>query len=927
MVGFKSGAFFIVCLCNYVIGEVTILINQPQTVYDRSPKLRIKGNGFDADDHDITLEISAVGQPSLKVNKDFTITKDDQGEGIILKLLSNRKWANLDDRVPPVGLVLTKVMFASSGTTNLLGAPVIVANVLRTPSVKENLDIIYMKASNGLRINGTGFVGAKDIEFFFSPPLYKEIAYELVTPFPLNKDVVELRLRHGYEWRSEPGPLNVVGVDTGGGPVKISGEKGITVAEVQADLDLHGVTVETSAPTQYLYHDDPTLVIKGAGFSTTTPNLLRFSNGIVGKGVNFTVFDNSETSLSLRLEPGSFWRRNVENLPGVLTLLAVNAGEGYVAVGPTNAKKGRDVATIFERPSVFSSNKRLYRTQSHEFHLMGTGFPKILSKPQLRFLPPLVEGTDYTINVLDRTELEITLLDGKAWRSTPGPLLVSHINTKPGEDGWIDLPGDGVHVADIVEDIDKDITGGIVVNPSGTKVYQSALQETIEITGTGFKDKMSFTFEPELKENVDYTLSVSANYKVVLKLNPGKKWRTDAGSLIAKSITIPSGSGGSKTYPLAGVDGIRVANVLADPSILAGSESFHETQSKVISIKGKGFTNVADTKILIRPTETKAYKILNVLEDTIRVQLKPDNDWLPSYLSLQGADGADKKIPLQVSGVNTGAGDVLFDDPIVVGYIVKDREGVVCDDSCEFAFDGVCDDGTTTDYYEYYEKYGYYQDDDFGGTNYYQNYEEEPMDDYYMEDDGYSVSACVEGTDCTDCGGVDAVVDYSKPPAPDSGEEICSNTCAYARDGVCDDPRGANYCKLGTDCQDCGPAGASNFTKADDDGWWDDDDDYWNFNDGNFLEQSKGLDANRHMVRKKVRDESTGPATMFLTVLEGMVYTIGAVFAAAGLYLGMRWYQGYTLPFLHVFNPDNSIQEADEAPTRRMPITPDAFRT
>ena len=35
-------------------------------------------------------------------------------------------------------------------------------------------------------------------------------------------------------------------------------------------------------------------------------------------------------------------------------------------------------------------------------------------------------------------------------------------------------------------------------------------------------------------------------------------------------------------------------------------------------------------------------------------------------------------------------------------------------------------------------------------------------DDYYMADDGYRVSACVEGTDCTDCGGVDAVVDYSK---------------------------------------------------------------------------------------------------------------------------------------------------------------------
>ena len=26
-------------------------------------------------------------------------------------------------------------------------------------------------------------------------------------------------------------------------------------------------------------------------------------------------------------------------------------------------------------------------------------------------------------------------------------------------------------------------------------------------------------------------------------------------------------------------------------------------------------------------------------------------------------------------------------------------------------------------------------------------------DDYYMENDVYQVSACVEGTDCTDCGG------------------------------------------------------------------------------------------------------------------------------------------------------------------------------
>ena len=75
-------------LSSLVYSEVTVL-KVVQTIYDRSPKLRIKGTGFDADDHDITLDISAPGQDSLKADKDFLITKDD--DGIILKLLSARR--------------------------------------------------------------------------------------------------------------------------------------------------------------------------------------------------------------------------------------------------------------------------------------------------------------------------------------------------------------------------------------------------------------------------------------------------------------------------------------------------------------------------------------------------------------------------------------------------------------------------------------------------------------------------------------------------------------------------------------------------------------------------------------------------------------------------------------------------------------------
>lgn len=39
---------------------------------------------------------------------------------------------------------------------------------------------------------------------------------------------------------------------------------------------------------------------------------------------------------------------------------------------------------------------------------------------------------------------------------------------------------------------------------------------------------------------------------------------------------------------------------------------------------------------------------------------------------------------------------------------------------------------------------------------------------------------------------------------------------------------------IGTDCEDCGPVGYSNFTVVNDDNFWDDDDNF-DFNDAEFL--------------------------------------------------------------------------------------------
>mmetsp|Transcript_24787 Transcript_24787/g.55020 ORF Transcript_24787/g.55020 Transcript_24787/m.55020 type:complete len:936 (+) Transcript_24787:158-2965(+) len=931
---FAAALLATLCALQGLLAEVTVLRGS-QVIYDKSPKLRIKGSGFDVDDHDIKLEIGATGQAPLVTDKDFMVSKDSDGDGIILKLLGNRKWVDLAGRTPPVSLILSAVRFASHPGKNLLIEPVIVAQVLSTPHVEDNDDILYQTASNELRINGTGFIGAKFVNLYFQPPLVKAVAYEDVTPYPLTKNEVVLRLRHGYSWREEVGELRVIGVDTGGGPVKVDGDEGAVVADVESNLDMHSVTVTDTASSQLVYDEDPLITVYGSGFNTIG-NALRWSNNLLGNNVNYSTLSTADSAISLHLSPGSLWRANPENLPGTLTLLAVNAGGGYVAVGPMNAGKGRDVAMIFERPDVDASAFKLFRTHSHEVHLTGTGFPPATSgfRPQLRFHPQLDED-DYTVIVVSRTEIEITIVDGAAWRSEPGPLQVTAINTRGDEGGWVSLPGSGTKVADIVADI---VEGGVEVIPTGVKVYQSALSQSIAISGTGFKAGMKFTFEPALSQN-DYSLEVVSKNSAVLRLKSGKKWRKDMGLLVAQSVEINGGSSN-----LAGTEGIRVAVVLADPSLTASTMNYHESQSKLIVIEGAGFTNVADLKIMIRPSSPAAYTVIGVMDDAIRVQLVPGNAWLPSFASLKDEEEG-KNVPLQVASIDTGAGVITFADPITVGNIVKDREGVTCDDSCEFAFDGVCDDGTEPNDEYYYENYFQYEDDDQGGLYYDDDYagddvrddqtddinEEEDAygvayDDYYMENEDYEVSACVEGTDCTDCGGVDAIIDYSKPLEGDTYVE-CTNTCTYSRDGICDDPRGTQYCEIGTDCQDCGRVGFGNSTTFDDDGWWDDDDDYWNFNDGNFLDQTEGLEANRHKVKVYRPMEEEGAASMFLYTLEAMVYAVGAIFLAASLYLLSRWYHGESVPFLNAFNRELNEREFEMRTPQRMPVTPDSFRT
>lgn len=98
-------------------------------------------------------------------------------------------------------------------------------------------------------------------------------------------------------------------------------------------------------------------------------------------------------------------------------------------------------------------------------------------------------------------------------------------------------------------------------------------------------------------------------------------------------------------------------------------------------------------------------------------------------------------------------------------------QGLLCLNSCPFAFDGECDDGGP----------------------------------------GSLTSACVFGTDCGDCGPRTAGGGGGAGLAPGFGcgedrpnepVSVCENTCRTAFDGVCDDQ---GPCPVGSDCGDCGP--------------------------------------------------------------------------------------------------------------------------
>lgn len=134
-------------------------------------------------------------------------------------------------------------------------------------------------------------------------------------------------------------------------------------------------------------------------------------------------------------------------------------------------------------------------------------------------------------------------------------------------------------------------------------------------------------------------------------------------------------------------------------------------------------------------------------------------------------------------------------------FYAADCYDPVCDDSCDFAKDGTCDEPDTCD----------------RGTD---------CTDCHGSELEVDEHLCVASTDCETCmnnpagcgwcsenggqchsgdndgpvGASCALDNWHRWSCPSEIEAHCEDTCRYAYDGECDEP---TYCEYGTDCSDC----------------------------------------------------------------------------------------------------------------------------
>ncbi|CAN0190438.1 unnamed protein product, partial [Ectocarpus fasciculatus] len=565
-----------------------------------------------------------------------------------------------------------------------------IATIVPSPTVEASSREIYMETTPKLIVNGTNF-NTKITELYFDPPLQEGVVIQKKVLSPTQISITKNFKYDPNVWADEPGPLKIVAINTGGGRLALNpADGGVIIAEVQADLDHFGVTVQGHESLD-LYQSSKSFQVSGSGFVDGTK--VRFANALRGGGTNFTITDAQPDLLTLELAEGSKWRKNPGALPGALVLLAADSGDGWVPLGPTQAKAGWKVATVFEDPSVEASDVEIYRTHTHELQIRGTGFNK-QARPILDFEPALDSNGVY-VEVVNRTMITLSLSTTSAqWTAAEnlGDLTIKGMDTGAGMVTF-DSP---VTVAKVVSDTDVH-ESGVQVYPSygqPKKKHQLSAQAPLQILGAGFKGEPVLNFDPPIWAPDNYTVTVVSETELKLELAAGSLWSKYGGTLMVKGINVGDGE-----IEIGGGKGVKVATILEDPTITLGEMHIYSTHTKHFPVHGTGFLSVLD------PSKPPSIVIDGISASNYKIQ----DQWRDNVMTLQLVEGAWATVPeggvtpIKIMSIDTGAGIVSLPSGVQIANVREDSATALCEDSCPFAGDGQCDEpgvafGTSSGY-------------------------------------------------------------------------------------------------------------------------------------------------------------------------------------------------------------------------------------
>lgn len=621
------------------------------------------------------------------------------------------------------------------------------------------------------------------------------------------KNRVKVTLVDGAQWGEEDDIIYVVKTVKDGADVWTQDPNSGDSEGVQVAYILATPTIEAS--------DDPLgasakrLFIAGSGFNLKH-TYLTFAPTDLMLSVDYSV-TVSDDQLILALKSGKSW-----GSAGDLKIVAVDTGAGPVEMDVKVATIVASDHPSLAMATIEKAEAKMYASRTRSFTIKGTGF----ADPQYIGLQGDSCGEmdeDFTVKVKSSTEIELTLKAGKAWceedmldesASAAVPLVVRSVNSDV-------VLGKGVQVGTLLFDPEIEKNDVNVMNDKTL---------TIELSGTGFVPKGTvMVFDPPLTLGEDYDMTVEDSMEVDIHLREGKAWTTKTKfPMPLKVVSIDTGAG---PVELNGGAGVVVATITKGaPTAQSVTPSHQRVYASLgqrwLVIEGKGFDS-DPSSIKLGPEDCeeglKGLKAKHIGNKQLNLTLPEEGEWCSYAGPLFLRSMKMNKKTISFTGKDTEGVQIAYvlNDPDVeedketkvfethTKILVLDVDGVPHTDAADVLVKlDPSHEGLFTHEVTFNDELVLTLHEGAKWTG--------------RAGDGFLFVKSIDtGAGWVAIGSQIAIVE------PDAGESICSDTCEWAADGVCDDEpddyamdnaygdyEDPSYfdvvCEWGSDCTDCG---------------------------------------------------------------------------------------------------------------------------